>query len=200
MNTFGAPQRGWWLWAMPLAWATSALLILGESARDAHHDSSGNIWGFLGLLVCCSWLSLGWKVCAGPENRVLARRAVVGLLAVVLPVQGLIGIAVELRGPAHFHAHENPAAHHGHAHVERHYHAALEDAVAVDDGDAQQAAAASVKNKRGAFGSLDASTAAAFIFPSHSLANAIPSERATKQAGHVPCRLERPPRLSSTFS
>jgi len=162
---------------MPILWGTSAMLILTES-------------GWLPLLVCLGCLCFAWKCCPSA----LRRRAIVSLLVFALPVQGFAGVSTGLRGPAHFHAHEN--SHHGHAQVARHHHAAGEDAIEVDSA-SRSAALAAGEDKRAAFGPLDASTAAAFGFPSQSLPGAILAEPAAKLAAHIPHGPERPPSCSA---
>src|SRR6267142_4010941 len=122
MSASSRPARPW-LWALPIAWGISALLIVAES-------------GWLPLLVCFAWLCAALACCPA----LLRRRVVVSLLVLALPVQGFAGISMELRGPAHFHAGES--AHHGHAYVERHHHAAGEDAIEVDDASHSAALAA----------------------------------------------------------
>ncbi len=174
-----AKQSYLWLWGIPIAWGTSALLlILAEIS-------------WLPFLVCFGWLCVAWKCCPS----VLRRRAVVSLLALALPVQGFAGITMELRGPAHFHAHGDSVSRQGHAHVERHHHAADEGVVEVADDAHHSAALAAGEDKRTVFGSLDTSTASLFVFSPRSLAGAIPADRTAERAGHIPGRPERPPQV-----
>jgi hypothetical protein len=159
-----------------MAWATTAFVLLAENAPAAGHAA-------LFLTGLCA----AWKCCAG--HRMLARRVVVALLAVALPVQGFAGIAPALRGPAHFHG-----ADRGHVHVERHHHAAGEGAIEVDvEDDHHHAAPAGGDNKRTAFGSIDTLSAAVLVAPSQLDSAAVPAGRLAMLATPVPGRLERPP-------
>src|SRR5258706_9936931 len=133
MRPDSTPSRPW-LWATPVAWGMSTLLIVGES-------------GWLPLVACSASLCVGLACCP----RILRRRAVASLLALALPVQGFAGISMQVRGPAHYHLHE--ASHHAHVHVERHHHAADEAAIEIDD--ARHQALAAGQDKRTAFSSLD---------------------------------------------
>jgi hypothetical protein len=95
-----------WLYGAPLAWATSAALVLAEGA----------LWTILPLAL--------WGLClAGRRLRIL-------LLAALVPLNAAAAIAAEVHGPGHFHAGDGA---HRHAQVEHHRHAAGTDAIAVDD-------------------------------------------------------------------
>jgi hypothetical protein len=81
--------RVWWLWGIPMAWATSVLLILGETAHGAGHAGWGNLCDLLRLLVYWSWLRLAWKRSANVENRLWTPVAKL-ILAAGLVVNALV--------------------------------------------------------------------------------------------------------------
>ena len=112
------PSRGCasplWLWAVPLAWGTSAAILVPE----------------LRVSLFAAGISLA---CLRAASR---RVLVIWAIALALPGQAIAGIMLELRGPLHFHARAG-AAHYGHAHqgIERHHHAVDEQMVRVGDED-----------------------------------------------------------------
>jgi len=95
-----------WLLGAPLAWATSATLVLAEGA----------LWTVIPLALWGLWLG--------------GRRLRIALLAALVPLQAAAAVAAEVHGPGHFHA---GGGAHRHAQVEHHHHATGTDAIAVDD-------------------------------------------------------------------
>jgi hypothetical protein len=53
--------RIWWLWGIPVAWATAALLLLAEGLRVEGYPRWGDILDLLRLLVYWCWLRLAWR-------------------------------------------------------------------------------------------------------------------------------------------
>lgn len=178
MNLPERSARPWLLGALPLAWASSALLVLGN--------------GSLLALVGLAWLGLAWKCFAG-RRAAVAKRVLALLVAFALPAQGFAAVAAEVSGPAHFHAAAKAGAHHWHAGVMHHHHA-LGEAVLVDHGKRSQTLA-SGEAKRAAFSAVDALAAAAHTVPPYSPAIAPALQRVAKPAAHVASPPERPPRL-----
>jgi hypothetical protein len=173
-------SRLWLLSVLPLAWATSALLVLEEG-------------GLLHALLGLAWLGVGWQCLAG-RRTVVARRALALLVAAALPAQGFAAIAAEVSGPAHFHAAPAAGERHWHAGVMHHHHAPG-TAVIVDDGKRSPAALASEETKRVAFGAVDAMAAAEPVIPSPAPAIAASPARSADCAAHFARPPERPPRL-----
>lgn len=128
------------------------------------------------------------------------RAAIARLLLLVLPFQALTAIALDLRGPAHFHVHDDADADdHGPAHdhggVEHHRHAAADLSVipveddALDSHEAEEIASG-----------WSATMCAVLVSAAESLR--IPGTASGAVAGpaqhlktRFPGRLERPPRL-----
>ena len=54
----------WWLRGVPVAWATSALVIGAEDLRVAGHHVAGDWLDVLRLLLYVAWARLAWQ-CAG---------------------------------------------------------------------------------------------------------------------------------------
>jgi hypothetical protein len=169
--------RLWLLGILPLAWASSALLVLGD--------------GSLSTLVGLAWLGLAWKYFAG-RRAAVAKRALALLVAFALTAQGFAALAAEVSGPGHFHAAAAKAgARHWHAGVMHHHHA-LGDAVIVDDGKRSHPLAAG-DVKCTALG--DALTASGCTILLHSSAIAPALQRVAEPAAHVASPPERPPGL-----
>jgi hypothetical protein len=156
-----------------MAWAATALVFVPDGAP--------------GFLIFLAWLGAAWKCCAG--DRTLARRIVVGLVAIALPLQGFAAIAMALRGPAHFHGVD-----HGHAHVERHHHTAGDGAIEVGvEDDHRHAPLAAGDNKRTAFASVDTLSTALPVLPPRLHSAPTPGGRCALLAAPFPDRPERPP-------
>jgi hypothetical protein len=177
------PERSprlWLLSILPLAWATSTLLVLADG-------------GLLRALLGLAWLGVGWQCLAG-RRTVIARRALALLIAAALPAQGFAAIAAEASGPAHFHTAPAAGERHWHAGVMHHHHAPG-TAVIVDDGQRSPAALPSEETKRVAFGAVDAMAAAEPVIPSPAPAGAALPARSGECAAYVARPPERPPRL-----
>ncbi len=103
-----------WLLGAPLAWATSAALVLAEGA----------LWTVFPLAL--------WGLCLG------GRRLAVSLLAALVPLQATAALAAEVAGPAHFHLGtraDHPAERagiHRHGSLQRHYHSADAGAIEIE--------------------------------------------------------------------
>lgn len=168
----------WLLSALPLAWATGAVLVLAPE-------------GILLAAIALAWLGVASRYFAG-RRTIVARRALALLIAIALPAQGLAAVAVGVSGPAHFHAAAKSGAPHWHAGVMHHHHAEG-DAIVVDDGKRQ--APASSEGKRFSFGAVDALTAAGQTFASSLPASEPAYPQVAESAPHAAHPPERPPRL-----
>jgi hypothetical protein len=166
------------LGALPLAWASSAALVLADDAL---------IFAALGLV----WLGLASRWLAG-RRTAIARRALALLIAAAVPAQGFAAAAIEVSGPAHFHAPAKIPAAHWHSGVMHHHHAEG-DAVVVDDGKRQ--APSSGEGKRIAFGAVDALAASARALLAPLAANQPAPACIAEPARHTAHPPERPPRL-----
>jgi hypothetical protein len=51
----------WWLWGIPVAWATSLLIVGAELARLAGYHDSGNLLDVVRLAVYWFWFRLAWQ-------------------------------------------------------------------------------------------------------------------------------------------
>lgn len=182
MNLPERSVRPWLLGVLPMAWASSALFVLGD--------------GLLVAAVALAWAILGWKCLAG-RRAIIARRVLALTLAGALPAQGFAAIAADVCGPAHFHAATESGAAHWHRGVMHHHHA-RGDAIVVDDGKRQQALATE-ETKRTAFG-VDALPATPSSILPPSAANAPEQIRVADPPLHVALPPERPPRLFSASS
>ena len=63
-QAMSAPEqlwRVWWLWGIPVAWATAALLLLAEGVRIEGYPRWGDALDVLRLLVYWWWLRLAWR-------------------------------------------------------------------------------------------------------------------------------------------
>jgi hypothetical protein len=151
---------------MLFAWAASALVILGNIAREAGQEGLGDACTLLRILICCGFLAFAWKCWSGARSRLHARRAIALLVAFAVPLHGFAAVSMEVRGPAHLHASDPSGARHWHGDVEHHHHAADPAVAEVHDGDGQRRAAIAAGNvERAASGALDTLTAAVLVFP-----------------------------------
>lgn len=179
MKLFDTPTRRIWLCALPMAWATSALLLLDESR-------------LLYALACLGWFALAWRSLAG-ARLALARRATSFLLALTLPVQGFALSAVETRGPAHIHA--AAAESHWHGDV-RHHHHAPGESILVDDGMRErQQSLGTGHEKRLAFGGADSIAPSQPVIAPLEHSGAPPDDRTATRPTRAIAAPERPPRL-----
>jgi hypothetical protein len=164
---------------LPLAWLTSAALVLAEDTL---------VFAALALV----WLGLACRWLAG-RRAIVAKRALPLLIAAAVPAQGFAAAAIEISGPAHFHVASKSRVTHWHSGVMHHHHADG-DAVVVDDGKWQAPAG---EGKRFALGAVDALAAAAHVLPVSLPAGELISPRPAECAPHAPSPPERPPRLIS---
>lgn len=51
----------WWLCGVPVAWATSALVIGAEAARVAQHPIAADWMDVLRILIYTLWAQLAWQ-------------------------------------------------------------------------------------------------------------------------------------------
>jgi hypothetical protein len=182
MNLPARSSKPWLLAALPLAWATSVVLVVEQDTL---------LLAAIGL----AWFCLAWKCSAG-RRAIVAGRTLALLIAVALPAQGFAVIAAEVSGPAHFHAVAKAGAPHWHVGVMHHHHA-LGEAVIVDDG--KRSKPALEETKRTAFGAVDALAATAPAVPPMIPACGAPPASFTEPSAHVARLPERPPRLPSAF-
>lgn len=182
MNDSGRKRRNGWLWALPMAWASSALLLVDETR-------------LLYAVACLAWLALAWR-CTPPKRLVVARRAISFLLALALPLQGFAMVALDARGAAHVHTHASSA---GHWHGEvRHHHHAAGDAILVDDAMRErQHSLGTAEDKRIAFGAADSIAPSQRALPAFVRSHVPPAERTANPPSHIASALEPPPRLPS---
>jgi hypothetical protein len=74
----------WWLWGIPVAWATSALVLAAEFARNAGNETWGSALDVLRLGLYWWWMRMAWSCSrhVRPLWALLARLALVlGLAA-----------------------------------------------------------------------------------------------------------------------
>jgi hypothetical protein len=80
--------RVWWLWGLPVAWVTGALIVFAEVVRTEGYGDWGHFLDLVRLLVYWWWLRMAWKCARNVEHRfwtVIAKTALsVGLLVNVL--------------------------------------------------------------------------------------------------------------------
>jgi hypothetical protein len=79
----------WWLWGVPVAWITSALVLLAEELRMAGLHSAGNLLDVAKLAVYWYWCRLAWR-CSGNVGNPVWTFLSKGALAVGLGVTVLI--------------------------------------------------------------------------------------------------------------
>lgn len=165
--------RVWWIGGIPAAWGTSAL-VLGIGAPG--YEALGAV--FLAFWVCYAAYAVGRKV---------RQRAVASFIALALPLQGIAGVSLEARGPAHFHS---GSLQHSHRQVEHHHHAAGADAVIAEQGRPLSSPAATEKNRW--------PDTAALLLPAADFRAAPASLHEEPDDGsllHSPPPQERPPRI-----
>ena len=78
----------WWLWGLPVAWATSALLVGAEFVRVEGLHRTGDVLDLVRLGMYWLWLRLAWRCADNVDHRAwsfLARAAL---------VTGLVGHAL----------------------------------------------------------------------------------------------------------
>jgi hypothetical protein len=132
----------------------------------------------------------------------LRHPAIVWLLLSIVPFQWFIAAYLDLRGPAHFHLHDEVLEHagerihsHGHRHVDHHHHPSGDGTVVIAEDDGLESTAL---EESAAQGRSDASFVA-LISSSISLGIETPHGLGTKQdrplQTRFPGRLERPPRI-----
>jgi hypothetical protein len=74
-NVLEAPARGqrlwtiWWLCGIPVAWATSGMIILAELIRNAGYWGWGDLIDVTRLLVYFSWARLAWRCSHNADDR-----------------------------------------------------------------------------------------------------------------------------------
>jgi len=68
----------WWVAGIPVAWTTTALVLVAEELRLAGHHGWGDFSDVLRLLVYLAWCRLAWRCSGNAGSRlwtVLARAA-----------------------------------------------------------------------------------------------------------------------------
>jgi hypothetical protein len=73
--------RIWWLWGIPVAWATAALIILVDSLRTQGYPRWGDFFDVLRLLLYWWWLQRAWRCAPNVERRLWTLAARVALSA-----------------------------------------------------------------------------------------------------------------------
>lgn len=58
----------WWLGGIPLGWATSALVITAEFAREGGHHAWGDLLDVARLVVFFIWARLAWRCAHNVEQ------------------------------------------------------------------------------------------------------------------------------------
>lgn len=131
------------------------------------------------------------------------RSAIARLLLLVLPFHALIAVGLDLRGPAHFHVHdeadEDRHGHpqvHDHARIEHHHHAAVDRSVVPVEDDLLDSHEAQEEMSSG----WSATMCAALV--STAAPSGVPGAASSGVSGSAPLlktrfpgRLERPPRF-----
>src|SRR5258706_12534016 len=97
-----SPRAARLLWGTLFAWAASALVILGNIAREAGQDSFGHACTLLRILICCAFLGFAWKGWGTARRGLHARRAIALLVASAGPLHGFAAASLQGRGPGHF--------------------------------------------------------------------------------------------------
>ncbi|MBC7802959.1 MAG: hypothetical protein H7Y16_03700 [Candidatus Parcubacteria bacterium] len=77
-------SRVWWLWGIPVAWITSALLLGAEEFRITGLHGWGNLLDCARLAVYWFWCRMAWKLSAS------ARRPVWNLLSKAALAAGFV--------------------------------------------------------------------------------------------------------------
>ena len=129
------------------------------------------------------------------------RSAIAGIVLLALPFHALTAIYLDLRGPAHFHVHDEAGADdHGHPHdhgaIEHHRHAAADQSVVPVEDDALDSHELAEEISSGWSATMCAalvSAAAPLDLPR--AASDVVIGPAYLLKTRIPGRLERPPRL-----
>ena len=77
----------WWLWGIPLAWATSALILLAEYLRQRGLHAAGDFCDVARLAVYWFWCRETWRAStkvSSPVWTALSRLALAGGLVVTV--------------------------------------------------------------------------------------------------------------------
>ena len=74
--TSGAARAGaerlwkiWWLWGIPVGWATSGMIVFAEFIRAAGYWGGGDLVDVIRLLVYYSWARLAWRCSHNVRDR-----------------------------------------------------------------------------------------------------------------------------------
>jgi hypothetical protein len=59
----------WWICGVPVAWATSALVVGAEAARMGGHPAAGDGLDVVRLLIYMLWAQLAWRCAHNVETR-----------------------------------------------------------------------------------------------------------------------------------
>jgi len=79
----------WWLWGLPLAWLTTALLLGAEHLRLAGRPMAGDFLDVLRLAAYWFWCRLAWRSAGNVGNPVwtlLSKAALAAGLAITVLV------------------------------------------------------------------------------------------------------------------
>ena len=82
--------NAWWVWAIPMGFATELLTLLAEGSRYSGHPHVGDAVDAVKLLIYLFWLRAGWRLSRqmkSPVLRPLSQALVasaVGLLAITV--------------------------------------------------------------------------------------------------------------------
>ena len=78
----------WWLWGIPAAWATSALVLSAEFLRQSGVHAGGDLCDVARLAIYWFWCRLAWQCSDNVGNplwKLLSKTALAaGLVATVL--------------------------------------------------------------------------------------------------------------------
>ena len=80
MTTSEKLWRVWWVWGIPVAWATTALVLAAEYARAAGWHGWGHAFDLVRLAVYWWWMRIAWacsRNVANPLWSPLSRAALV---------------------------------------------------------------------------------------------------------------------------
>jgi len=58
----------WWLWGVPLAWITTALILGAEATREAGHPGWGNLLDVARIAVYWFWCRMAWKCSSNVDH------------------------------------------------------------------------------------------------------------------------------------
>ena len=79
----------WWGWGIPVAWATSALLLVADHLHGSGHGGWGSLLDLARLLIYWEWLRLAWR-CSSPAAAGAWTLPIRGMLAAGLVVNALV--------------------------------------------------------------------------------------------------------------